>query len=174
MSVDLVEQRCTIGIVYLEPGALLLDEEDILQFFEVVEVLDACLMLLSIDHLVADVVVLDDILEAAVVAEQAELDDVVAELLPLHRLIAVDVDLLEEVDQREGELQLEFGVVPVVVEVLQHDRNELIDGQTLVVLLEALLYHSHLLLVQHLQDLSLSDLVRFLVPALLLVHSNPL
>jgi hypothetical protein len=58
--------------------------------------------------------------------------------------------------------------------VLQHDRYELINGQTLVVLLEALLYHSHLLLVQHLQDLSLSDLVRFLVPALLLVHSNPL
>ncbi len=108
MSVDLVEQRCTIGIVYLESGALLLDEEDILQFFEVVEVLDACLVLLSIDHLVADVVVLDDILEAAVVAEQAELDNVVAELLPLHGLIAVDVDLLEEVDEREGELELEF------------------------------------------------------------------
>lgn len=98
----------------------------------------------------------------------------VAKLLPFHRLIPIDIHLLEEVDKGKGKLQLELGVVPIVVEVLQHYRYELINRQALVVLLEALLYHRHLLLVQHLQDLSLSDLVRLPVPALLLVHSNPL
>ena len=69
MSVDRIEQRCTICVVYFEPRALLLDEDDILQFLEVVEIFNARLVLLPVDHLVADVVVLDHVLEAAVVAE---------------------------------------------------------------------------------------------------------
>lgn len=69
MSIDFIKKRCTICIIYFEPGALLLNEEDILQFLEIVKILNTCLMLLSVDHLVADEVVLYDILEAAIVTE---------------------------------------------------------------------------------------------------------
>lgn len=55
-------------------------------------------MLLPVDNLIADEIALDDVLEAAVVAQQAQLDDMIAELFPLHCLIPVDVHLLEEVD----------------------------------------------------------------------------
>lgn len=100
MSVHLVEQRGSVCIVYLEAGALLLDEEDVLEFFKVIEILNTGLVFFPINNLIADVVILDDVLKAAVVAEEAELDDVVAELLPLHGLITVDVDLFEEVNER--------------------------------------------------------------------------
>jgi hypothetical protein len=63
-------------------------------------------VLLSVDYLVADEIIFDDIFEGSVVPEQTQLDDVVAELLPLHALIPVDVDLLEEIYQCQGQFHL--------------------------------------------------------------------
>lgn len=159
MRVYLVQQRCGVGIVDLEPGAFPLDEEEVLDLLKVVQVLNAGLMLLPVDHLITEVVILDDVLKAPIVPQQPQFDDMVAELLPLHALVTIHIHLLEEVYQREGQSQLQAVVSPIVVEVLQHDGNELIDRQALLVLLEALLDHRHLLLVQHLKDLRLGDLL---------------
>lgn len=55
-------------------------------------------MFFPVDHFIADEIIFDDIFEAPIISEQTQLDDMVAELFPFHGLIAVDVDLLEEVD----------------------------------------------------------------------------
>jgi hypothetical protein len=77
-------------------------------------------MLLPVYYFIADVVILDDILEAPIVSEQTKFDDMIAEFLPFHALIAIDIDLLEEVNKRKGKLEFEFGVITIIVEVFQH------------------------------------------------------
>ena len=112
-------------------------------------------MLFLIQDFVAGKIGFYYVFEAAVVAEESELDDVAAEFFPLHGLVAIDVDLFEEVDEGEGEFFFEFFVFGVVVEVLEHDGDELIDGEALFLLLEALLDENHFLFVEHLEDLVL-------------------
>ena len=78
-------------------------------------------MLFSVDYLITYKIVLDNILKTSVVSEQTELDDVIAELFPLHCLVAIDIDLLEEIDEGQGEFHLQLLVGAVVVEMLKHD-----------------------------------------------------
>lgn len=98
MRINLIQQVSIIHIIYLEHRALLLDHEYIFQLLEVEQSLYTCLMLLLVDNSLWGIVVLDYILEWAIVSQQSKLDDVVAELLPLHGVVAVDVNLFEEVD----------------------------------------------------------------------------
>ena len=70
----------------------------------------------------------DDVFEGAIISQQAQLDDMVAELFPLHGLVAVDIDLFEEINQGEGDFVFEFFVFFVVVKVFEHDGNKFVDG----------------------------------------------
>ena len=139
MGVDLVEEGGVVGVVDFEAGAFLLHHEDVLELVEEIQVLNARLVFFLVGHLITEEIGLDDVLKTAVVPKQSQLDDVVTELLPLHCLVAVDIHFLEEVDEGHCEFLLEDGVIAVVVEVLQHDRDEVVDGQSLLLQLELLL-----------------------------------
>jgi hypothetical protein len=165
VGVHLVLQVRIGAVVDLEPRRLLFDQEEALEFLEEVDVFDAILVFLAVDDLLAGEVRLDDVLEVAVVAGEAQLDDVVAKLFPLHGLVVVDVDLLEEVDEGQRKAVLQFLVFGVVLEVLEHDRQELVHAESFLLFLEALLDQDHLLAVQHLEDLVLG----YLDPRLLLL-----
>ena len=84
-------------------------------------------MFLFVSHLLAWKVGFNYIFEATVIPQQTQLDDMVAELLPLHGLISINVNLFEEIDQRKGEILLQLGVLIIVLEVLQHDWDKLIQ-----------------------------------------------
>lgn len=127
-------------------------------------------MLFSVYHLIANEVILDDIFKAPIVPQESKLDDMIAKFFPLHGLISIDIHLLEEVNEGKSESQFQFGIITIVVQMFEHDGHELINGQSFLVLLETLLYDRHLLLVEHLKDLRLSDFVRGSVFAFALVH----
>ena len=97
----------------------------------------------------------DNIFETSIVAQKAQLDDMVTELIPLHALITVDVDLLEEVDECQRKLHLQLGILLVVFEVLKHHRDKLIQLKPFFLFLKLFLDLSHFLAMQHLQDLIL-------------------
>ena len=78
-------------------------------------------MFLPINNFIADEVIFDDIFEAPIISEQAQLDDMIAEFLPLHRLIAIDIDFFEKINEGECQFHFEFLVGAVVVEVFEHD-----------------------------------------------------
>ena len=61
-------------------------------------------MLLPVDHLIAYEIILDNVLETSVVSQQPQLNDMIAELLPLHSLVPIDVNLLEKIHQSQCQL----------------------------------------------------------------------
>ena len=78
-------------------------------------------MLFSINHLITDIVIFDNILEASVIPQKSKLNDVITKLLPLHGLIAIDIDFFEKVDEGKCESKFQFGVISIVVEMFEHD-----------------------------------------------------
>jgi len=104
-------------------------------------------------------VVLDDVLEGAIVPQQAQLDDVVAELFPLHGLVAVDIDFFKKVNQGKGDLMLEFFIFFIVIQMIEHTRDKLINWESFLALLKTLFDGGHFLTMKHLEDLVLSDLL---------------
>lgn len=120
MCIHFIEQTGVVDIVDFEPRALLFKHEDVLELFEVIEPFHPDLVFLLVDDPLGREVALDDILEGPVVPEQSQLDDVVAELLPLHCLVPVDIHLLKEVDECQGQFMFESLALLVIVQVLQH------------------------------------------------------
>ena len=51
-------------------------------------------MLLLVTQTLAGIVAFDDILESLVLPDEAELDDVIGELVPLEGAVVVDIDVL--------------------------------------------------------------------------------
>lgn len=99
MCIYFIEQACVIYVVYFEPRALFLQHEYVFEFFKVVKALYSNLVLLLVNDSLRREVVLDDVLKGSIVPEQSKLNNVAAELFPLHGLIAVDINLLEEIDK---------------------------------------------------------------------------
>lgn len=83
----------------------------------------------------------------------------VAELLPLHGLVTVDIDLFKEINQGEGDFVFEFFIFLVVVQVFEHYRDKFVNGKAFFSLLETLFDGGHLFAVQHLQYLILGNLL---------------
>jgi hypothetical protein len=77
-------------------------------------------MLLSVYYFIANVVIIDDILEVSIISEQTKFDDMIPESLPFHALIAIGINLLEEINKCKGKLEFEFGVITIIVKVYQH------------------------------------------------------
>lgn len=116
-------------------------------------------MLLAVDDCLAWKVALNHVLEATVVAQQSQFDDVVRKFFPLHGAIAIYVDLLEQFNKCKGYLHMVLLIRPVKVEVFEHHAQKLFYSEALLLLLEALLDYYHLLLVQHLHNVCLSELL---------------
>ena len=45
----------------------------------------------------------------------------IAKLLPLHSLIAIDIDFFEKVNKCKCESEFQFWVISIVVEMFKHD-----------------------------------------------------
>lgn len=173
MRIDLVQQRSSIGIVDLKTRTVLLQHKQILQPLKIIEVLNTRLVLLPVHDLIANEVTLYHVLKTTVVTQQTQLDYVITKLFPLHSLVPIHVHLLEKINQSQRQLHLQLIVTAVVIQMLQHHRHEIVNRQTLILItrtLKTLLYHRHLLTMQHLQNLSLSYLVT-LPPLLRPTHS---
>jgi hypothetical protein len=93
----------------------------------------------------------------------------ITELFPLHRAIPIHIDLLKQLNEGEGDAHMLVLIVLVEVEVLEHDGEELLDGEAFLFLLEALFDGVHLLFVQHLHYVGLGHLV-LLFGFFLLLH----
>ena len=69
MSINLIEESCTVGIIYFEPWAVFFKQKKIFEFLEVVQIFNTCFMFFTIDHLIADEVIFYYIFEAPVVPQ---------------------------------------------------------------------------------------------------------
>ena len=128
MSIDLIQQVSIVHIVNFKVRAFLFDHEYILKFLEIEQPFDPCLVFFLVDNSLRGEIGFNYILERAVIPQQTQLNDMVAELFPLHGLVAVDVHFLEEINQCQSDLVLEFLVFLVVVQMLQHAGHEIIHG----------------------------------------------
>ena len=118
MSIHLVQQGGTSRIVHLKSAAVLLEEEQAFEFLEIVQIFNSRLMFLAIDYLIANEIIFDDIFGAPIVPQQPQLNDMITKLLPLHRLIPIDINLLKKINQSQSQLHLQLFVSPVVIQVL--------------------------------------------------------
>ena len=172
VSIHFEQEVGIVDAVHFEPGGVLFDGEKVFEFFEVVEVFYNVVVFLAIKDGLAREVALDHVLDAAVITQQSQLDDVVREFLPLHRAVTIHIDLFEQFDKCQGYLYVLLRVRPIEIQVFQHDTQKLLDSETLLLLLKAFLNDMHLLLVQHLQDVSFSQLLLELgFVRTILVHS---
>lgn len=83
----------------------------------------------------------------------------IGELIPLHGSIPIHINLLEELNQRQRNPHMFVLIRMIKVEMFEHHPQELLNGQALILLLEALLNDIHLLAVEHLHDVCLGHLV---------------
>jgi hypothetical protein len=104
-------------------------------------------------------VVFDYVFERTIISQQSQLYDMITELFPLHSLIAVDINLLEKVNQCQSYLMLKLFIFLVIIQMLKHAGYKVIHGQTFLPLLKPLLDQGHFLSMQHLQNLVLSYLL---------------
>jgi hypothetical protein len=169
MGVDLIQQIGIINPVDLKPRRILLDTKQILQFLKVVQTLNIILMLLLIQNGLTGIVTLNEILKAPIIPQQPKLNNMIGKLIPLHRAIPIHIDLLKQLNEGEGDAHMLVLIVLVEVEVLEHDGEELLDGEAFLFLLEALFDGVHLLFVQHLHYVGLGHLV-LLFGFFLLLH----
>jgi hypothetical protein len=63
-------------------------------------------MLFPISNFLGRKITLNDILKAAIIPQEPQLNDMVTELLPLHGLIAININFLEKVNQRQSNFML--------------------------------------------------------------------
>ena len=120
MGVDFIQQVGVVHVVDFKSGALFFDHKNIFDLLEVEQALDSCLVFLSVEDPLRWKVVLDDVLKGAIIPQEAQLDDVVAELFPLHGLVAVDIDFFKKVNQGKGDLMLELFIFFIVIQMIEH------------------------------------------------------
>lgn len=79
-------------------------------------------MFLLINYFLAGKVRLDYIFEASIISKQSEFDNMVTKLLPLHSLIAVDINLLKKINKSKCQILLKLLIPAIILKVLKHDR----------------------------------------------------
>ena len=135
MAFDLAVEAICLGVVKLEPFVVTLHHYELFEVREEVHALDVVVMLDCVSPL-GLLVVFDHVYEALLLAHEADLDDVVGELVPLQVFVVVHVYLGEELVERVDQAYLVLDLWQVV----EHYVNELGLQQPFLVQLEILLY----------------------------------
>lgn len=159
MGIDFIQQICIVYIIDFKSWAFLLEHKHIFELFKIEKPLNPGLMLLFVSYPFGWKVVLDHIFEGTIVPQESQLYNMVTELLPLHSLIAIDINFLEKVNQCQSYLMLKLFIFLFIIQMLKHAGYKVIHGQTLFPLLKPLLNQGHFLSMQHLKDLVLSYLL---------------
>ena len=127
-------------------------------------------MFLSIYYLITYIIIFNHIFKTSVIPQKSKFNYMIAELFPLHSLIAIDIHFFKKINQCQCKHHLKFLIRFIIIKVFKHNGYKFINRQPFLFLLKSLLNDHHLFSMKHLKDLRLCNFVFSLFLIFISIH----